>query len=118
MVEHLLLDGHVGELFATHQTVEFVVRVKLGLCRRVDFAVLFVRDGAFLGLHVVGRVSEGSLPVLLVQVGVVYFVLGAGTWRWVSVLDVLVRLVVVVTFQPDTGFEASPPVDSRLVQTT
>ncbi len=78
------------------------------------FRVLGCGVGLLLLANVVGALTEGGLPVLLVQIRVVFFVEGAGTGRWVSVLDFFGDVVVVVTLDAHGHTEGFEPIASRL----
>ena len=78
------------------------------------FSVFSCRVSLLLLANVVVALTEGSLPVLFVKIGVVFFVERAGTWRRVSILDSIRNVVVVMALDTDGHLESLKPIFSCL----
>jgi len=69
-------------------------------------------------LDVVLGISEGSLPVIFIEIRVVIHVQRTRTRCWVSVLNLLGQLVVMITLDAETGLEGTPCVQSSFIDLT
>ena len=106
---------HVGLLLEEQFAIE-IARLGVQLGNLVDevVRVLGRSVGLLLLADVVGAVAERSLPVLLIQVGVVLNVEGARTWGRIPVLDLFGDVVVLVSLHVACKFESLEPFRSCL----
>jgi hypothetical protein len=76
--------------------VVWVARVKFRHSWQILVGILIPIQTLLDGPDVVVTASERGLPVLLVQMRLVKFIVGARTWRWITIPDFRRDLVIVV----------------------
>jgi hypothetical protein len=97
-------------LFEHDETLKFTgVCIELRNCLDAVVCVLHVVIFLLLGPDVVRAITEWSFPVFFKQIGVILFVLSAGTRGWVSVFDTIGNLVVLVASDTASQFKSLIP---------
>lgn len=97
-------------LFPQNEVIVIVIGVKFWEAGGGNFSINIIRDDLLLLLDVVGGLSVGSFPVLLIQMGMVHFVVGDTTRSRVTILKLSRGLIVTVALQVNPVLEGLVPV--------